>query len=55
VLPGCQPPSFQDPRNLGPRCCSSALAIIKMLTEAGYEAGMGVDMDPGAVWMRARG
>jgi hypothetical protein len=30
-------------------------AIVKILTEAGYEAGMGVDMDPGAVWVRARG
>jgi hypothetical protein len=30
-------------------------AIVRILKEAGYEAGMGVDMDPGSVWVRSPG
>jgi hypothetical protein len=30
-------------------------AIVQILKEAGYEAGMGVDMDSGSVWVRATG
>jgi hypothetical protein len=48
---------FTDPdlRLNGRAVFAMAEAIVQILKEAGYEAGMGVDMDPGSVWVRPPG